>query len=529
MRHRTVREQLPLVPAPFVHDHVRQLAAVKIDHPEGERRRDSCQKVMSGRQSAATRGGPIGAGETHVGMTRAVNQDALIIDNTHGLYAVLDGMGGANAGEVAAQTARDAIEEFVTEKRLSMDSKALLEAAIQSACQTVFDAGNASIQHQGMGTTVVACLVNAERAWIAHVGDSRAYLWRNGGLQLLTRDHTIADELVDRGLLSAEEAELHPYKNVLARNLGQKPTAGVDLIEVELEAGDRLLLCSDGLYGYAADEEVQSLLGSGDAPGEVARDLIELALRSGGGDNVSTIVIDVPPAVPTTTQVVRTSGAAAWWQHREQFLRIARERGLQNNPVCHGLEAVETVALSLCESVFHDLEKSTDIYVWTFAKNLAARWFGRKGDWRALRELFDILGACAHAVVDDIRTADAQLAFVLDIAVSRVLVVGDVALGRSLGEQLRRAEDELIHIYASLQDSVDSRDTDLTPTVPDTEPTAPFEGCQRSVSEADSTEPFKGRRRSVSDADSTAPFERRRRSVRDTEPTRYSRSAGVEA
>jgi len=257
------------------------------------------------------------AGETHVGKVRTTNEDSMIVDAARGLYVVLDGMGGANAGDVASQTARDALLAFVTQQRMQMEPKALLEAAIQSASAAVYGASQQDKSQHGMGTTVVACLVvDPKRAIVAHVGDSRAYLLRGGRLQVLTRDHTIVEELVERGMLSVDEAERHPYKNVLSRNLGAKPEARVDVSEVELKGGDRLLLCSDGLYGYASAEAIQYLLGSGDAPEQVARDMIDLALRGGGGDNVSTIVIEAPQAAPSSTTMVRTSGAVAWWRRR---------------------------------------------------------------------------------------------------------------------------------------------------------------------------------------------------------------------
>lgn len=438
---------------------------------------------MTGAQPVALRA----AGDTHVGKVRSANEDSMIVDDARGLYAVLDGMGGANAGDIASQTARDAIHEFVTRNRLHMEPKLLLETAIQTGCRAVHEAAAAARERHGMGTTVVACLlVDNKRAWVGHVGDSRAYLWRDGRMQTLTRDHTIVEELVDRGLLSAEEAERHPYKNVLSRNLGAKLETRVDLVDVELQPGDRLMLCSDGLYGYATNDAIQYLLGSGDAPAQVTRDLIDLALRGGGGDNVSTIVIEAPAPVPTTSQVVRTSGAVAWWQHRQRFLQIARERGLTKNPICRALdpdEALELVASSLCEAIFHDLEKSTGVNAWTFAQNLAAGWFEQDGDWRALRDLFDILASCARVVVEDVRAADAALGFLLDVAVSRAFVVGELAIGSMLGERLRRVDAELIQLYATLQDTVDAPDTDrLTPLpdrltpLPETESSAPFEG-----------------------------------------------------
>src|SRR5205085_5524962 len=127
--------------------------------------------------------------------------------------------------------------------------------------------------------------------------------------------------------------------------LGARPETRVDITELELKPGDRILLCSDGLYGYASGEAIQYLLGSGDAPEHVARDLIDLALRGGGGDNVSAIVIEAPPAAPTSTQVVRTTGAHAWWQKRPRFLQIAKERGLTRNPIVRGIAPDDALEL----------------------------------------------------------------------------------------------------------------------------------------------------------------------------------------
>lgn len=402
------------------------------------------------------------AGETHVGSVRTENEDSMILDAQGGLYVVLDGMGGANAGDIASQTARDAIRAFVAQHRAALEPKALIEAAIQAGSAAVFAAGQAHREHHGMGTTVVACLlVDAARAVIAHVGDSRAYLLREGRLQVLTRDHTIVEELVIRGLLSPDEAERHPYKNVLSRNLGSRPETRVDVLDLALQPGDRLLLCSDGLYGYASAEAIQYLLGSGDAPADVARDLIELALRGGGGDNVTTIVLEIPQVAPSSTQLIKTNGALAWWQRRQRFVHLARERGLPRNPIVRALdpeEALELVAMSLCEAVFHDLEKSTGVNVWTFAQNLGGGWFERGGDWGPLRELVDILGECARTVVDELRTIEPQLGYLLDVAVSRALVVAELALGGLLAERLRQVEAELIELHTAKSPALEASD-----------------------------------------------------------------------
>jgi protein phosphatase len=434
------------------------------------------------------------AGDTNVGKVRTTNEDSMIVDPVRGLYVVLDGMGGANAGDIASQTARDAIREFVTQRRLTMDPRMLLEAAIQHASATVWTAAQQARERHGMGTTVVACIVvDLKRAVVAHVGDSRAYLLRNGRVQMLTRDHTIVEELVDKGLLSADEAERHPYKNVLSRNLGAKPETRVDVVDVELRPGDRLMLCSDGLYGYASAEAIQYLLGSGDAPEHVARDLIDLALRGGGGDNVTTIVIEAPQPPPSSTQLVRTNGAIAWWQKRQRFLQIAKDRGLPKNPICRGLEpdeALDLIAQSLCQAIFHDLEKSTGVNVWTFAQNIAGGWFERSGEWAPLRALMDILATAARAVVDEIGVSDAKLGFLLSVAVSRSLVVAELAIGGLLADRLGRVDAELIKIHAAMQETLHESSIDTgvdNPELVDTgdrfidNPTVPFLRPDRQV------------------------------------------------
>jgi serine/threonine protein phosphatase PrpC len=419
------------------------------------------------------------AGCTDVGCVRAGNEDAMLVDVELGLYAVFDGMGGAKAGEVAAQTARDAVRSYVARNADQLPPMDLLENALLHACATVFDAARADRNLHGMGTTAVVCLIpdlqRPKKAVIAHVGDSRAYLLRNGRLSQLTRDHTIVAELVARGMITAEDAESHQYKNVLSRNLGARFEAAVDVVATELHAGDRLMLCSDGLYGYAANEAILYLLGSGDAPQHVARDLIELALRGGGGDNVTAVVIDAGVAAATTTQVVRTSGASSWWQQRARYVAVARERGLGRSPLCRGLpadEAIELVAGSFCEALYHDLEKSTGVNVWTFAQNLGTGWLDHGGDWAVLRGVLDILQDAAVAVVDAIRTVDRRLGPLLDIAVARALIVTELAAGNLLADRLRAVERELVDLHAVAAAAEPATDSGRGGYVED--PTIPF-------------------------------------------------------
>jgi len=233
-----------------------------------------------------------GAGDSHVGKVRTSNEDVLLLEPALGLYAVLDGMGGASAGDVAARLACEVIRDVVKQNRTRLAPRELLGAAITAASSAVLSDAQRHHDRHGMGTTVVACLVAARGVVVAHVGDSRAYLWRDSQLQSLTRDHTVVQDLVDRGVMSVAAAARHPYRSVLSRNLGAKSEPRVDSLDLELRSGDRLLLCSDGLYSYATVDAIQYLLGSGRSPKDTAHDLIELALNGGGGDNVSVVVIE---------------------------------------------------------------------------------------------------------------------------------------------------------------------------------------------------------------------------------------------
>jgi protein phosphatase len=218
-----------------------------------------------------------GGGETHCGHVRESNQDVIIVEPDLGLYAVLDGMGGANAGDVAARMAAQEIVAFFRRKsRIRRRSPhQLLELALHTAAVQVFTAANERPDYRGMGTTVVACLVvDPTRAVIGHAGDSRAYLLRDGQLTALTRDHTGAPHM-------------------LTRNLGRAYGVVPDVLELALKPGDRLLLCSDGLYGGAPMAAIRRVLGSSAAPERVAHQLVARVLKGDAADNVSAVVIAV--------------------------------------------------------------------------------------------------------------------------------------------------------------------------------------------------------------------------------------------
>ncbi len=392
------------------------------------------------------------AGETNVGRVRSENEDAMVVEPELGFFAVFDGMGGANAGDVASQTARDTALAFLRTRNREIAPKSLMIAALQAASAAVFNSAVANPERHGMGTTAVACLlIDPSRAIIAHVGDSRAYLLRDGHCKQLTRDHTVVEELVRRGVITAEDADRHPYKNVLSRNLGARPDPSVDAVEVALQPGDRLMLCSDGLYGYAANDSMQYILGSGDAPPQVSHDLVDLALRGGGGDNVTVVVIEIIEVVPTSTQVVRSTGAIAWWQKRKGYFAAVTARGFADSQLCAGMseaQAIETYAATLCQAIFHDLEKSSAVNVWTFAQSLAQSWLNQDGDWPTLRSAFDILSEAATQIIDEIRASDDNLGFLLGVAVARALTVAELAIGSILADRLRATEEELVELYA---------------------------------------------------------------------------------
>jgi len=237
-----------------------------------------------------------GGGETHRGHVRETNQDVILVEPDLGLYAVLDGMGGANAGDVAARLASETIVACIRQNQRIRRRwpHQLLERALHAAAIEVFTAAGERLEYRGMGTTVVACLViEPTLVVVGHAGDSRAYLLRDGELAALTRDHTVAQRLVDARVLSVNAMERSPHRHLLTRNLGH--TCGVypDVLEQKLRPGDRLLLCSDGLYGAIPDHAIQGVLGASNTAEQIAHRLVELARRGAASDNISAVVLAV--------------------------------------------------------------------------------------------------------------------------------------------------------------------------------------------------------------------------------------------
>ncbi len=243
-------------------------------------------------QAAGTPNWPFGL-LTDVGRQRqgGVNQDAaMAVDLPQGgLFAVADGMGGHAAGELAATLALDALSLHYLSQRSSPPTR--LAEAVQAANVAVLR--HAVGEYVGMGTTLIAALIDRGALLIAHVGDSRAYLLRGGALYRLTEDHSWVSEQVRLGHLSEDEARNHQWRSVVSNALGGEERVRLELFGLQLCAGDRLLLCSDGLSSVVSDQRLLELLARPLAPASCTRCLIDAANDAGGPDNITALVVDV--------------------------------------------------------------------------------------------------------------------------------------------------------------------------------------------------------------------------------------------
>ncbi len=246
-------------------------------------------------------------GVTDVGRKRDANEDCFAVVPEDHLFVVADGMGGHAAGEVASRLAVSAIADFIASTRqdseitwpyeydLSIPMEGnRLKTAIRLANQKILDTISQKKDLEGMGTTLVGAMVNEGRAYVGHVGDSRAYLIREGGIRQLTSDHSWVNEQVKLGFLSRSDASRHPFRNVVTRALGSREDVTVDVAEEPLHEGDYLLLCSDGLNTMLDDDSiVQVIVQHGDDVDAAARALVAKANENGGEDNITVILIKV--------------------------------------------------------------------------------------------------------------------------------------------------------------------------------------------------------------------------------------------
>ena len=238
-------------------------------------------------------------GLTDKGIVRRSNQDAFACARLGAGQAwgvVCDGMGGANAGEVASALAVRAFQdqmERLQKEGIPLEEGAFLIRAVDDANRTVFDRAVSDPACDGMGTTLVGLLVLDKETWIVNVGDSRAYLLRNRSLRRLTRDHSVVEDLVKQGKVSPEAARFHPQKNLITRALGTEPTVETDLFREPALKGDLLLLCSDGLVNVVADAEIERELNAGGTPEEICRRLLHRTLQGGAPDNVTIVLFQL--------------------------------------------------------------------------------------------------------------------------------------------------------------------------------------------------------------------------------------------
>jgi protein phosphatase len=244
-------------------------------------------------------------GGTDTGKKRSNNEDAFLLNDAIGIYAVADGVGGNEGGEVASRTAVDtlaaSLPDLLGDKDRTPPSGiggaadpafSALQLAITLANRTIRSARKATPALESMGTTLTTLLLRNKHAIIAHVGDSRAYLLRSGRFTQLTNDHSLVGEQVRRGMITREQARTSPVRHVITRALGIDEEVSIDLEKHPLKKGDRFLLCTDGLTEMVGDAEIGSILAGGE-PRESVRKLLAAANKRGGVDNITAVVISI--------------------------------------------------------------------------------------------------------------------------------------------------------------------------------------------------------------------------------------------
>lgn len=221
---------------------------------------------------------------THKGLVRKTNQDAIL--NKPGLFGVADGMGGHLGGDTASKLAVQVIDSMLTDKTPSEDT---MRIGVEAANRRVFEKQKRDPSLHGMGTTLTILWEDDTHIYIGHVGDSRAYLFRDGHLSCITEDHSLVGELLRSNSITPDEAKVHPYRNVITRAIGTAALVEVDTIEMEKKAGDIWLVCSDGLYNKIEDTEIEEILVE-NVKDAAAEKLLAITLERGAEDNVSVLL-----------------------------------------------------------------------------------------------------------------------------------------------------------------------------------------------------------------------------------------------
>lgn len=242
------------------------------------------------------------AGGTDIGCVRQRNEDAFFIDAANGIFIVADGLGGHGGGDKAAQMATTLLPDIVRRRMailpepLSSNDPTIapmLADSLHELGHRIREAGGSRLEYKDMGATIVLALLTAHHAHIAHMGDSRAYLLRDNGLRQLTDDHSIVGLLVRNGEITPREAENHPAKGRLSRFAGMEADVPAATRTIEMQPGDRLLLCTDGLWGMLTDSELKAILAEGNDPEVTCRSLLAAGNQAGGEDNLTGVVCDL--------------------------------------------------------------------------------------------------------------------------------------------------------------------------------------------------------------------------------------------
>ncbi len=230
--------------------------------------------------------------KTDIGIKRRINQDAFLKEDSLGLFVVADGMGGHRGGEVASQLAVSSLKEFVEKHRDEMPPGELLEKGINVAGEKVFKMAQANEELSGMGTTVMALYFRGDRVYVGQVGDSRAYLIFGEAIWQITEDHSLLNEEIRAGRISAVQAANYQFKNVITRSVGYESRVVVDIYRRQFQVGDTYLICSDGLSGLVETKAIADTVKSLGAEKAVVQ-LVAMANERGGDDNVSVVICEV--------------------------------------------------------------------------------------------------------------------------------------------------------------------------------------------------------------------------------------------
>lgn len=236
--------------------------------------------------------------KTDKGLRRSNNEDACFVMKQDRIFIVADGVGGSNSGEIASRTCVSEIAKYVENhsmRSLSGDDEieSYFRDCLKDVNFKVLELSQRYERNKGMATTVVIAYVLGDALYIVNVGDSRAYLLRQGMLTQITEDHTYVNTLLKAGLISPEQAAHHEKKNMITRAVGADYTIEADYFKVAIEAGDIALICTDGLYGEVEERELTELLNRDESPGRICDELVAAANRNGGSDNITMVVLKV--------------------------------------------------------------------------------------------------------------------------------------------------------------------------------------------------------------------------------------------